>query len=79
MIRAVINPTTIQLRNIMDDINLVQHVSVATHIAGHTLDCVITRNSDIATDDDVRVGVIGQGGLLRAFFFSRPIRGSGHV
>ena len=31
------------------------------------------------TDDDVRVGVIGYGGLLRAFSFARPIRGSGHV
>ena len=31
------------------------------------------------TDDDVRVGVIGHGGLLRAFSFARPIRGSGHV
>ena len=31
------------------------------------------------TYDDVRVGVIGHGGLLRAFSFARPIRGSGHV
>ena len=31
------------------------------------------------SDDDVRVGVIGHGGLLRAFFFAHPIRGSGHV
>ena len=30
------------------------------------------------TDDDVRVGVIGHGGLLRACSFARPIRGSGH-
>ena len=30
-------------------------------------------------DDDVRVGVIGHGGLLRAFSFARPIRGSWHV
>ena len=29
--------------------------------------------------DDVRVGMIGHGGLLRAFSFARPIRGSGHV
>ena len=28
------------------------------------------------TDDDVRVGVIGHGGLLRAFSFARAIRGS---
>ena len=27
----------------------------------------------------VRVGVIGHGGLLRAFSFARPIRGSRHV
>ena len=27
----------------------------------------------------MRVGVIGHGGLLRAFSFARPIRGSGHV
>ena len=25
------------------------------------------------TDDDVRVGVIGHGGLLRAFSFARPL------
>ena len=31
------------------------------------------------TDDDVRVGVIGHGGLFRAFYFARPMRGSGHV
>ena len=31
------------------------------------------------TDDDVRVRVIGYGGLLRAFSFVLPIRGSGHV
>ena len=31
------------------------------------------------TDDDVRVGVIGHGGLLRAFSFARPISGYGHV
>ena len=31
------------------------------------------------TDDDVRVGVMGHGGLLRAFSFTHPIRGSGHV
>ena len=29
--------------------------------------------------DDVRVGVIGHGELLRAFSFARPIRGSEHV
>ena len=29
------------------------------------------------TDDDVRVGMIGHGGLLSAFSFPRPIRGSG--
>ena len=46
------NPTTIQLRNILDDMNLVQHVSDVTHIAGHTLDYVITRNSDIAVLSD---------------------------
>ena len=28
---------------------------------------------------DVRVGLIGHGGLLRAFPFARPIRGSGNV
>ena len=27
----------------------------------------------------MRVGLIGHGGLLRAFSFARPIRGSGHV
>ena len=32
-----------------------------------------------STDDDVRVGVIRHGGLLEAFTFARPIRGSGHV
>ena len=32
------NPATIQLRNILDDMNLVQHVLDATHIARHTLD-----------------------------------------
>ena len=32
--------------------NLVQHVSDATHIAGHTLDYVITRNSDNAVLSD---------------------------
>ena len=31
------------------------------------------------TDDDVGVGVIGHGELLRAFSFARPISGSGHV
>ena len=29
--------------------------------------------------DDVRVGVIGHGGLLTTFSFARPIRGSGQV
>ena len=28
-------------------------------------------------DDDVRVGMIGYGGLLTTFSFARPIRGSG--
>ena len=32
-----------------------------------------------STDDDERVGVIGYGGLLRAFSFAHSIRGSGHV
>ena len=31
------------------------------------------------TDHEVRVGVIGHGGLLRVFSFARTIRGSGHV
>ena len=30
-------------------------------------------------DDDVGEGVIGHAGLLRAFSFARPIRGSGNV
>ena len=33
----------------------------------------------LCTDDDVRVGVTGHGGLLRAFSFARPITGSGHT
>ena len=35
--------------------------------------------NDVSTDDDVRVGLIGHGGLLKVFFFTLPIRGSGHV
>ena len=38
--------------NILGDMNLVQHVSDATHIAGHTLDQIITRNFDIAVLSD---------------------------
>ena len=43
-------PTTIQLHDILDAMNLVQHVSDATHIAGHTLDYVITRNIAVLSD-----------------------------
>ena len=39
----------------------------------------ITPELGEVVSDDVRVGVIGHGGLLRAFSFARPIRGSGHV
>ena len=31
------------------------------------------------TNDDIRVGMIGHGVLLKAFSFARQIRGSGHV
>ena len=40
------HPTTAQLHRMLEDSNLVQHVTSATHIAGHTLDYVITRTAD---------------------------------
>ena len=34
---------------------------------------------ELCAEDDMGGGVIGHGELLRVFFFTRPIRGSGHV
>ena len=35
-----------RFRGLLDSIGLDQHVKVSTHISGHTLDLIITRNSD---------------------------------
>ena len=40
------HPTMAHLHRMLEDSNLVQHVTSATHIAGHTLDYVITRTAD---------------------------------
>ena len=39
----------------------------------------IVEMNDVERMMTVKVGMIGHGGLLRVFFFTRPLRGSGYV
>ena len=40
------DPINIHFRDLLDAMGLVQHVKQPTHIHGHTLDLIITRQSD---------------------------------
>jgi len=40
------DPDAVRFLELLNSMNLIQHVNIPTHISGHTLDLVITRNSD---------------------------------
>ena len=46
MIDVPTDPNNIHFRDLLDTMGLVQHVKQPTHILGHTLDLIITRQSD---------------------------------
>ena len=46
------DPDTIHFKDLLDSMGLVQHVKRPTHIHGHTLDLIITRQSDDIVADE---------------------------
>ena len=45
------NPESLKLSSLLDSFGMKQHVITSTHIAGHTLDLVMSRESDDIVDD----------------------------
>ena len=48
-----LNPNSLLFKNILNDLNLKQHIFDPTHSKGNTLDLVITRNSQIKIHTNV--------------------------
>ena len=40
------HPDTVRFKGLLSSFGLCQHISAPTHVAGHTLDLVITRNNE---------------------------------
>ena len=68
------NSSTRQIRDLFEAFGLQQHVSESTHIKGHILDYIVTRDTDNLQISDICVGdMISDHNLVScSFLFSKP-------